>query len=138
MKVKFTDNTDRYLTGLQGNLKTAMTDIKNDLVNTQRSAAPHKRGQLEKGIHGTVKGSGLSYQITVTASAKNSRGKDYAERMDSGNYALGKQSRAKGTGYSGISGKSFKVGQGYFTEPVKQNFSAYQKHLESSLKKSEI
>lgn len=138
MRVKLTDNTGRYLAGLQRNLKTAMVDIKNDLVNTQQSTAPHKSGDLEKAIHGKVTGSGLNYKVITSVSAPDSKGKDYAERMDATSYALGKQSAAKGTGYSEMLGTSFKVGQGYFTNPVKVNFRGYAKHLQKSLKKSEI
>lgn len=137
-KVIYKDNTGKYLKNVQANMKMAAQDIKNDWQNTSRSMAPHKKGQLEKGIIGKVSYRDLGFKIEMGAVARGSNGYDYAKKMHNASYSLGKQSIAKGYGLSGISGKSFPVGNGYLSKPLEGNFSSYNAHLQKALDKSKV
>lgn len=138
MTYKFTDNSDKYLRQLQANIAEAGVDIKEDLVNTSRATAPHKTGQLEKGITGEINHSGLGFKITVGATAVNSAGQDYAPKMHFTSYKLGPQSAAKGQGYSGLTGKSFPVGNNYIYNPLNSNFNGYVKHIAEAINKTKV
>lgn len=138
MSYKLTDNTDKYLSQLESNIKEAGVDILNDYVASAQSTAPHKTGQLEKGIKGSIKHSGLGFKIEVAASAKDSKGNDYAQIMHDGSYNLGAGSIAKGEGYSGISKQTFPVGSEYLTNPLESNFDSYVRYLESAINKTRI
>lgn len=127
--VRYENNFSKFETNLMNQLTTAGNDITLDLVNAARSTAPHKKGDLEKGINGEMAVSSSKITVSVGASAKGSNGYDYAEKMHNGNYTLGQQSMMKGSGYSGISGKTFPVGNGYIEVPATESFQSYTEYF---------
>lgn len=135
-RISLEDNTDWYYYKVTDSLKEAAYDIGYDLRDTSRGAAPHYKGQLEKGITLDVTITGKGFTAEVFASAKGSNGFDYANHMHDGNYMLGQQSQAKSGGHSGISGMSFAVGKGYLKRPAEMNERAYIKYFEKALREA--
>lgn len=134
--VRYTDNFSKFESVLISQLTTGANDISLDLVNAARSTAPHKYGQLERGINGEVKVSNSSIKVIVGTSAKGSNGYDYAEKMHNGYYKLGEQSLAKGSGYSGISGKTFPVGNRYIELPATESYQSYVNYFGNQFNKA--
>lgn len=125
VNIRYTDNFTKFQSVLINQLTAGANDISLDLVNASRSAAPHKYGQLEKGINGELQVGSSHITVIVGASVIGSNGYDYAERMHNGDYNLGPQSLAKGSGYSGISGKTFPVGNRYIELPATESYQSY-------------
>lgn len=123
--IRYDDNFTNYMSSVESALTAAGNVIALDLTNAARSTAPHKYGQLERGINGEVRVSSSGIQITVGASAVGSNGYDYAQKMHNGGYMLGEQSRAKGSGYSGIAGNRYPVGPRYLLMPMVMGQQAY-------------
>lgn len=112
----------------------ASKDIADDVVGAAQGAAPHLRGQLEKGITKEMSISTSGIEITVDASAKDKKGFDYAPYIHDSDYNLGTISLSKGGGKSGLSGKTFNVGKGFIERPVEQGEAAYISHFEKALR----
>ena len=116
----------------------ASRDIADDVVGSAVGAAPHFRGQLEKGITKDMEITTKGIEITIDASAKDDKGFDYAPFIHDGDYNLGTQSLAKGGGKSGISGNTYNVGKGFIERPVNQGEASYIRHFENALKGVQI
>lgn len=119
-------------------MKKGMSDIARDVKGAAKGAAPHFRGQLEKGIKYQTKASSAGIEIVLDASAKGSNGFDYAPYIHNSSYNLGTQSRAKAGGTSGISGKTFNVGTGFLARPVTEGAASYHKHLEKLFREVKV
>lgn len=138
MSVTYNQKFDTYLKRVTAGISEAAIDVKNDLVNSARSTAPHKSGDLEKGITGEVTQSSSSFNITVNAAARGSNGYDYAAKRHDGSYFLGQQSQAKGSGMSQMSGNRFPVGQRYLQMPTENNWSTYKAHFEKAVESAKV
>lgn len=112
----------------------ASKDIADDVTGAAQGAAPHLRGQLEKGITQEMTISTKGIEISVDASAKDGDGFDYAPYIHNSDYNLGTQSLNKDGGSSAISGKTFNVGKGFIERPINEGESAYIRHFENALK----
>lgn len=132
--VEYKENFKQYEQKVLNQMKTGMSDIARDVKGSAKGAAPHFKGQLEKGINYKTKASADSIEIVLDVSAKGSNGYDYAPFIHSGSYSLGTKSRSKGSGVSGITGNSYSVGKEFLARPVKDGASGYYKHLEKLFK----
>lgn len=138
MSVVIKDNTDKYLNRLSDNLGTYMEDVALDLTNAAKSSAPHLTGVLEKSINSELSHNKDSIKITISATAKDEKGYDYAPKMHDGKYNLGEQSLAKPSGTSGISNQEFGVGSGFIKNPLELSFDSYVKYISEGINKSNI
>lgn len=100
-------------------VKDAMDDIRDDMVDTTESLAPHKTGKLEKS-HRTRRmyKQGQNVSFTIAYRAMN-RGFDYAEWTHDEKYNLGAGSRAKQPKKSRFSKTAFRVGRQYVSKVIK-------------------
>ena len=116
-------------------MKKAMQDVVLDLSNTAKGSAPHWKGRLEKSISHNVLASGGYLEGTVGVSVIE-RGFDYGQFRHDKPFNLGEKSRAKSGGKSGISGKSFGVGDGFISYPAQANEKAYIEYIEDKFNKA--
>lgn len=99
-------------------VKDAMEDIKDDIVDTSESLAPHKTGKLEKSHRIRRNYKNLqNISFTIAYSAMN-KGFDYAEWTHNAKYNLGAGSRAKQPKKSRFSNTAFRVGRNYLGKVV--------------------
>lgn len=116
-------------------VEEAMTDIKDDIVDTSSSLAPYKTGKLEKSH--TVKKTiiplkKISFEIAYNAFNK---GFNYAQWTHDEFYHLGEGSKGKRPKKGKFSNKTFSVGKRYLynaTEGVQEKGSKY---IEDKMKK---
>lgn len=116
-------------------MKKAMQDIVLDLSNTAKGSAPHWKGRLEKGITHNLINQKTYLEGTVGVSVIE-KGFDYGQFRHDKPFNLGEKSRAKSGGKSGISGKSFGVGDGFISYPMEANEKAYLEYIEEKFKRA--
>lgn len=106
-------------------------DCTDDLRNTAIGSAPHWKGRLEKGITSDFLSSSVFMEGTVGVSAIED-GFDYGQFRHDSPFNLGAKSQRKQGGKSGISKKSFGVGDGFIAYPAEANNSAYIDYIEKA------
>lgn len=116
-------------------MKEAVQDIVLDLSNTAKGSAPHWKGRLEKGISHDILASQKYLEGTVGVSVIE-KGFDYGQFRHDKPFNLGEKSQAKAGGKSGISGKSFGVGDGFIKYPMEANKNAYLQYLDDKFKRA--
>lgn len=116
-------------------MKEAVQDIVMDLSNTAKGSAPHWKGRLEKGISHDVLASQKYLEGTVGVSVVEN-GFDYGQFRHDKPFNLGEKSQAKSGGKSGISGKSFGVGDGFIKYPMEANRQAYLNYLDEKFQRA--
>ena len=116
-------------------MKTAIQDIVLDLSNTAKGSAPHWKGRLEKGITHNVLASQTYMEGTVGVSVIE-KGFDYGQFRHDKPFNLGEKSQRKSGGRSGISGKSFGVGDGFIKYPMAANENAYVNYIDEKFRRA--
>lgn len=129
VKVTVKDYTPQLIRKNQLAVKQAVQDCTDDLKNVAIGSAPHWKGRLEKGITTTFLNSSSYVEGKVGVSVIE-KGYDYGQLRHDHPFNLGEKSRKKQGGKSGISGKSFSVGNGFISSPAEANRSAYLNHIE--------
>lgn len=124
-------------------VKDAMDDIRDDVVATSESLAPHKTGKLEKSHYARRYYTNLQKcYFTISYKGVN-KGFDYATWTHDANYNLGAGSRAKQPIRSRFAKGTLRVGKGYLTqvqEASQDGWTAFinatiARKLKASLKK---
>lgn len=125
-------------------VKDAMDDIRDDVVATTESLAPHKTGKLEKSHYARRYYKNLeNCYFTISYKGVN-KGFDYAKWTHDENYNLGAGSRRKRPRRSRFAKKPLKVGKGYVSQVIdasEDEWTAFiarniDRKLKQSLKKN--
>lgn len=114
-------------------VKQAVDDCVDDLIRTSSEAAPHDHGILEKSWSKKSQVSTTQIDADVTYSVREGNG-NYALWTHEADYNLGPGSQAK-PGGTGMSGKTYPVGNKYLTRPLEGEKVAYKDHIVESLRK---
>jgi hypothetical protein len=119
-------------------VKVAVEDCADDLVRVSSEIAPHDKGILEKAHAKEVRVIGAMVEATIsyTVREQNSRGRfNYALYMHEGIYNLGPGSRQK-PGTSGMSGRTYTVGNKFLERPLEGEKEAYKNHIEEAVQRA--
>lgn len=115
-------------------VKEGMEEVTDDLLMVAQRRTPYESGTLETSGTSQVISSSRSIKGIVSFSARH-KGYNYALKMDSGSYKLGKLSKAKSQRgvRSKFSGASMGVGTGYLTDTIQKCETGYIKHIQEKM-----
>ena len=132
--------TNKIMKAVEKSTYTAMTKSMKDLERVASETTPYEEGDLEMGgFHGVDKQSdGVMGWVGFEAFNDNpNRSYDfnYAIWIHEETYNLGDGSKQKSAG-SGISGKSYPVGNKYLTRPLEGEAPAYREIIKQDVKRA--